>query len=115
MNWLAQSFSLMTRCTGRTASGYEQCDFCDLIRLLDHVKNGLVYLMSLAVAAMLIWGAFVIMTAAGNPAKFTAGRTILTNALIGFLIVVSAYLVVGELLRLAAPNSGLLPWNQIQC
>lgn len=49
----------------------------------------------LAIAApicgiMVIWGGFQIMTAAGNPEKFTAGRKTLTYAAIGFVIVLLA-------------------------
>ncbi len=39
---------------------------------------------------MVVWGGFQMMTAAGNPEKFAAGKKTLTSAAIGFVIVLLA-------------------------
>lgn len=105
---LAQT--LMVQCTGP----YDQCTLCDFLKLLDNVKNVVVYSLSAVVGAMLLYGAFIMMTAAGNSTRFTRGRVVIYSALIGFLIVISAYFVVGWFMRTFLPGAPL-PWNRIQC
>ena len=114
MNLLAQIKSLMIQCQGRVGP-YVQCNFCDLIHLLDNLKNIAFYVLTALVMAMALYGGFTMMLSSGNPAKFTQGRTIIVNALIGVAIVLSAYLIVSEIFRLLAPGGGFTPWNQIQC
>ncbi len=43
---------------------------------------------------MVIAGGFAIFTSAGNPEKIKKGQTILTNALIGFLIIFASYWII---------------------
>jgi len=44
--------------------------------------------------AYLIWGGFDYLTSMGDPKKAEAGRTKITNAIIGFFIIFTAYWIV---------------------
>jgi len=44
--------------------------------------------------AMLIAGGFSIFVSAGNPEKVKKGQSMLTNALVGFLIIFAAYWII---------------------
>ena len=46
-------------------------------------------------AFFLMWGAFVYMSAAGNPRQMESGKSAMLNALIGLGIVLSARVVAG--------------------
>lgn len=55
--------------------------------------------------AMFLWGGTLYLTAGGDPAKVKKGSTTLLNATIGILIVLGAYAVVTNLLRLAGAGT----------
>lgn len=46
-------------------------------------------------AAFLMWGAYLYMSAAGNPHRMERGTTAMWNAVVGLVIVVSARVIVG--------------------
>lgn len=111
---------LMIQCSGETlsATGEPMCTICDLLKLLDNVKNIAVEVAIALAIAMVVYGGYVMMVAGigeGNSKKFENGKTIIKNALLGVVIVLSAYLVVSELFRLIAPGGGFAPWDQITC
>ena len=47
-----------------------------------------------ALLLYLIFGGFQLMTAGGDPAKLKESRAVITNALVGFLVILVAYWVV---------------------
>jgi len=63
--------------------------FC-LIDSIQYATNWIFYILSVVVALLAIYGAFVITTAAGDPNKVTSGRQILTFALIGLALALFA-------------------------
>jgi len=63
--------------------------FC-LIDSIQFATNWIFYILSVVVALLAIYGAFVITTAAGDPNKVTSGRQILTFALIGLALALFA-------------------------
>lgn len=58
--------------------------FADLI---DRIVNYLIILSAPIVAGMIIWGAFQILNAVGNPEKAIEGRRTITYAVIGYAII----------------------------
>ena len=108
---------LAVQCTGPVYSQYSgpQCTLCDFVHLMDNLAGFISQLAIGLVVIMIIWGAFVMMLSAGNPTKFKQGRAVITYALIGLAVVLSAYVIVGTLLRILSPNGGIAPWNEIQC
>ena len=113
-DYLAQ---LMVQCTGPVYSQYAgpQCTLCDFVRQIDVFKNFIFQLAMGLVLIMIVWGAFMMMLSAGDPAKFKNGRAVITYAFIGLAVMLSAYVIVGTLLRILSPGGGIVPWNEIQC
>jgi len=72
-------------CWCSNSSGSAWATFC-LIDSIQYATNWIFYILSVVVALLAIYGAFVITTAAGDPNKVTSGRKILTFALIGLAI-----------------------------
>lgn len=56
--------------------------------LLDRIVNYLIYIAIPITTVMIIWGAFQILTAAGNPEKAKTGRTTVLYAAMGLGIVI---------------------------
>lgn len=118
MTYLAQS--LMIQCSGdvMSATGERMCTICDLLGLLDNVKNIAVQVGTVMAIAMLVYGGYVMMVAGvsgGSVEEFKKGKTIVKNAFIGLALLLSAYLIVSEIFRILAPGGGFKPWDQISC
>lgn len=65
-------------------------------------------LAGIALIIYLLYGGYTFLTAGGNPQKIEQGKQILTNALVGFLVMFAAYWVVqvvGIMLGIGAINN----------
>jgi len=55
------------------------------------------------------------MISAGNEERFSQGKKFITNAVIGIVIAVSAWVIVSELFHLIAGGGVALPWKTLPC
>lgn len=63
--------------------------------LINLILRNVYALVGLILIAMLIYGGFIIISSAGeDPKKQAQGQQLITQALIGFLIVIASYLIV---------------------
>ena len=69
------------------------CGMCCMLNTIYTVTNWIFYIMTLIAVLMIIYGGFVYITAAGDPAKATSGKSILTFAIIGLAIALLAKLI----------------------
>ncbi len=58
--------------------------------LLNRIINYLIILAAPIVTIMIIWAAFKILSAAGNPEKVTEGRRTITYAVVGYAVILMA-------------------------
>lgn len=61
------------------------------------------------VAIAIVFGGFLILTSAGNPEKVSRGRKAITSAIVGAVIVFSAWLIVNTLITIFTDCYG--QWN----
>jgi len=74
------------------------CTICDIFILIRDIFNlALGLLASLAVLSIVIGGVYI-LTSAGNPGGVSTGYSIITNAVIGLLLVMSSFLLFSFLL-----------------
>jgi hypothetical protein len=74
------------------------CTICDIFILIRDIFNfALGLLAALAVVSIVIGGVYV-LTSAGNPGRVSEGYGIITNAVIGILLVISSFLLFSFLL-----------------
>ncbi|MBI3626521.1 hypothetical protein HY224_00555 [Candidatus Uhrbacteria bacterium] len=81
------------------AKGPVECDytFCDLAGLLTNAAK-IIFGVAGALALMyFLYGTFYMIISAGNPKILEKGKKSMTQAIIGLLIVLLAYQIVGEL------------------
>lgn len=72
----------------------DQCDFDDLIQLAKNIMNFLI-LLSIPVATIAFaWAGILMLTARGNESQVAKAKEIFTKVLIGFLFVLTAWLIV---------------------
>lgn len=75
-------------------TGDEQCDFEDLILLINNIIEWII-IFAISVSALLFaYAGFLYITAGGKESQISRAHNIFKNAAIGFIISVAAYLIV---------------------
>lgn len=78
----------------------EDCDFGDLMQLINKVINFILVSMAIPIAAiMFAYAGFLLVTAQGGEAKSTA-KTIFTNTVFGLLLAVGSWIIINTLLSI---------------
>ena len=100
---------LMPNCSG------PDCNFCNLMQLGENIKNFLILnLGAPAAALMFAYAGFLYMS--GNPGNIGKAKGIFINVLYGFVIMLSAYLVVDVVLTSLANDDVKNAWkDDIKC
>lgn len=72
-----------------------ECGFEDLITLVNKVIDFLLFTLAMPLAAILFaYGGFLFLTSGGSEDKITKAKQIFKNVLFGFVIALSAWLIV---------------------
>ncbi len=96
---------------------------CTMCHFADLANNIIKFLFGLAVmvfVVMMVVAGFGLVTSGGNPAALSDAKSKLVNAIIGLLIMFSAWLLIDTIMRALLPGgqgeiSGWGPWSQIEC
>lgn len=98
------------------------CTTCDFATLANNIIKVLFGFVALIFGVMMLVAGFGLVTSGGNPAALNDAKSKFTNAIIGLLIMMSAWLLVDTLMRalLVGDNGeiqigGWGPWSQIRC
>lgn len=95
------------------------CSACDLVKLANSIVTWLIGIVALMFGVLMIVAGFKLVLSAGNQGALDTAKKMLTNGLIGFLIVLGAWLLVDTLMKALLGDSGELkgygPWSQIDC
>ncbi|MEK9186221.1 MAG: hypothetical protein AAB885_01400 [Patescibacteria group bacterium] len=87
-----------------------ECQFCHFAELIGRVINfGLKLVIPIGVV-FIAWGGLEILTAAGSTEKAKKGKDILTAAVIGIVIALTAWLLLSTLLQIIT-GQGFTPWK----
>ena len=101
---LAQSFTING--TNSTITG----PLTNINNLGDVVNKILPFTIAfggIALFLILIWGGYDFLISQGNPEKVKAGKAKITAAIIGFILLVSSYLITRLLNFILNPGSGI--------
>jgi len=78
----------------KNPTAYEPAGDEGLGNLLNNVINGITTAAGMLLFLYLVYGGIMYMTASGDEKAVTKAKTIMTNALIGLVVVVCAYFIV---------------------
>jgi hypothetical protein len=89
------------------------CDFNQLMNLVNKVISFILYGMAVPIAAiMFAYAGFLLVTAGGEAAGArTKAKSIFTNAVIGLLLAVAAFLIVRTILSILGYSGSWLGFN----
>ena len=108
-----------------TSTTKPSCNICDFWILIINVTNFLIWNIAIPLAGlMIVVGGIMIMIGSASESRVAVGKKILTNAIIGVIIVFVAWLFVDTIIKVLTGSlnfsgpSGqffgtLGPWNQI--
>lgn len=86
----------------------EAIEINDIKRLVEQVVQLLITVAALAVVGFIVYGAFKMITSAGNPTKFQEGKKIVINAVIGAAVVFGVGVIVNTIADFADEPSSII-------
>lgn len=92
-----------------------RCRACDLVSLGNNILNWFVAIMAGIISLMFALGGFTMLMSGGNSGKVSEGKEMMTNAIIGLLIVLSAWLIVNTIFKTVVGGSISGNWYEIKC
>lgn len=92
------------------------CDFCDVASTFARIINWLVLVLSLIAVLMFVYAGYRLTASRGNPQELGKAKDILINVCIGFVLIMSAWMIIGIILK-AFIGGNLSVWEPIssQC
>ncbi len=94
--------------------GEDPCDFCDMIKVVSNIVNFLTRLAYIVAAAVIVAGGVMIMVSGGNEKRFSKGKSLITNAVIGIVITLTAWIIVNTLFHIITGDEQFI-WSEIVC
>lgn len=95
------------------AIGYGPCEFVGLVNNLIQFLIGLSALLAVIV---FIYAGYLMVASRGNTAQVQQAKGLFTNVAIGFVIMLTAFLIINTILSImVGSNSGILNWQTVEC
>ena len=91
------------------------CNACSLVDMVNGIVNFLITICVVIAVVMLAVAGFKLLTSGGNSSAAQEAKGLFTNVVIGFIIVLSAWLIVDTILRIATNTGGLDAWGLVEC
>ena len=97
-----------------------ECQACHLVQLGDRIIDFLVSISAALGAIMFAIAGLKMATSGGNQSAVSSAKETMTNVVIGFIILLAAWLIVDTVMKAFVDTSkfqkaGFGVWNQIQC
>lgn len=90
------------------------CNWCTLVKMADVVIDWLFTFFTLAAVMMVMYVGFKLVVSQGNSSAWEEGKKMFSNLVIGFVIFISAWLIVDTILKgLIDTNSDFGQWNSL--
>lgn len=91
------------------------CTACDAFGLISNALSYLVGLITLVIVLVIVWAGIQIVTSKGDPGSISKAKGMLWNAIVGFAILLVAWLGVDTVIKVLTNNEATFgrPWNQI--
>ncbi len=98
----------------------DDCGTCQIVQLANNVTDIIIVLAVGISVIIFIYAGWLMLSSAGNAAQVKKGKGVMTNVLIGLIIILTAWLVIDVMLKSLLPNGEVqfgtnspMPWNQM--
>ena len=101
----------LVQCSG------DACRACDLATLVNTVIGFLTRVGSIIATIVFMWAGFKLVTSGGNTESRQFAKTVLTNVIIGVILMLSGYLIVNTIMQVLVGNAFFngAKWNTVEC
>lgn len=97
----------------RGADAAKLCGVCDIAKTAQNILNAGIYIAIFLSAVLFAYAGWKYMTAGGEGGKSSA-KEMLTNVIVGLVILLAAWLIVDTIMKVfVAEDGGFGPWNEI--
>jgi len=96
-------------------AGEAPCQLCHFVILIKSVMGWLALVLGIAVVLMIMISGLQLVTSLGNTAVMERVKKMLSSVLIGWVLVLAAWLIVDGFLKTFTDSSNIGIWSTIQC
>jgi hypothetical protein len=97
------------------ATGQQACQACDIVGLVNSVVAWLVLILGTIAAIIIVIAGAKLVLAGGNQHAMQDAKSMITNMIIGYVIVLAGWLLIDTGLKALLNDNNYGVWNQIQC
>ncbi len=91
------------------------CQMCYLVELAQRIIRFLIIIAAPIAALLFAWAGVLYFSATGSEENVGKAKEIFTNAFVGFVIALSAYLIVEVIIRTLIRPEAIGNWNTVKC
>ena len=100
--------------------GDPECQACHVVQLAQNILTWVINIMASIIALIFVIGGIKMVMSAGDTGAVKQARKMITNSVIGFIILLTAWLIMDTVLKTfvnegALKEGGMGPWHQIEC
>jgi len=97
------------------ATNPQACNFCAMLAMANNLINLLFQLLVIVAVILIVVAGFKLVTSAGNTQALESAKSMLTNVIIGFVIVMAAWLIVDTIFKMLVRDTGNFGvWNRLE-
>lgn len=99
--------------TGLVPCGYDEpCTTADVAGFVNGLISFLISLLGIIATIALVYAGILLVTSGGDTGAATRAKNLLTNVVIGIILILAAWLIVDTIMR-ALTGSGLNFWGRL--
>ena len=96
-------------------AGEPMCQSCHVIELIHLVVQWLVAILTIITSLIVAFAGLRLVTSFGNASAMQQAKSLISNSLIGFAIVLAGWLMIDLVLKSLVNDQLYGVWNEIQC
>ena len=102
----------MVPCGG---AGEATCQSCHVLQLIQIVVNWLVAILTIITSLIIAFAGLRLVTSFGNASAMQQAKSLISNGIIGFMIVLAGWLLIDLVLKSLVNDQVYGVWNELQC
>lgn len=91
------------------------CNFCTFLQMFNIILDWVMGLLVLIAVLLIVVTGVKLVVSAGNPSAMQSAKSTLSNVIIGFVIILAAWLIVDTMLIALTGGQGFGVWSDIEC